>query len=370
MTTTRLPKSRARRVATIAAGLTLLIGACSSDDGSGSTDAGAPASPLAEFLGQGDFINDPEAAQARAIEDERARQEIIAECMGEQGFEYTPVDQSQFMAVSAEAEEWGSEEWVAKWGFGITTQYFSQDQVGPDLIGFDESRFETEAEEFVDPNQDYVESLSESERDAYFEALHGQDPLEGMMDESLSEEEMEAQMEDFRWEPQGCEGEAYAENNNSMSFYMDFQDEMQEMQERIESDPRVVERRRQISDCVADKGHEYESMEKLYERFYADLEELSASIDHGEPPMISEEEAAGMSQAELRELYSPPELSDEAKAELAELQAEELDLAAAVTDCDGGFDAEYEIMADIRAEYEQEFLDTHADELEQYRAET
>ena len=43
---------------------------------------------LAEYLGY-DF-NDPEAAAARAMEDERRIEEMIARCMAQEGFEYIP----------------------------------------------------------------------------------------------------------------------------------------------------------------------------------------------------------------------------------------------------------------------------------------
>lgn len=346
--------------------LALAVSACGSGD-EATTDAGAP-SPIAEFLGQADFATDPEAAEAQVIEQERARQEVIAQCMQEQGFEYVAQDPSQFISFGSEMEEYGTDEWIAKWGFGITTQYFSQDQVGPDLLGYDESAFGPD-EEFVDPNQDYVESLSDSEREAYYEALYGDPDAFPTFDESLSEEEIEAQMEDFRFEPQGCEGEAFTSQDSSFAFYQEFQDELEEMSERIQADPRVLERTTELRDCVADKGHDFESMEKVYERFYADMEKISASVGFDDFPEVSEEEMAQLSEAELQELFAPPALSDEAKAQLGELQAEEIELAQAVNECGGGFEAEYEMMADIRAEYEQEFLDTYAEELEQYRAE-
>ena len=59
-------------------------------------DSGAPtADEIAELLfGFGDIEN-AEAAQAQYEQEERERQELIAECMAAQGFEYTPVDYSQ-----------------------------------------------------------------------------------------------------------------------------------------------------------------------------------------------------------------------------------------------------------------------------------
>jgi hypothetical protein len=361
----RRQHSALRAATVVAAVAALLASACGSGDGGG-TDAGAN-SPLAEFLGQPDFSGDDEAAQAQVLEEERKRQELIAQCMQDQGFEYVAQDPSEFISFGDDTDDYGTDEWIAKWGFGITTQYFSQDQVGPDLIGYDESVMGREGD-FVDPNQDYVESLGPSEQEAYWAALYGGPDAFPAFDESMSEEEIEAQMEDFQFEPQGCEGEAYSSEDTSFGFYQEFQDELQEMSDRMEADPRVVERNSEIRSCVTDKGLEYESMDKVYQHYYEEMEKLSSSIDQGDYPDLSEEEVAQMSEAELQELFAPPELSDEAKATLGELQAEEIELAMAVNECGGGFEAEYELLADIRAEYEQEFLETYAEELEQYRA--
>ena len=138
--------------------------------------------------------------------------------------------------------------------------------------------------------------------------------------------------------------------------------------ERLEADPRIDELRREISECVADKDHEFTDMESIYGHFEDELQEIDASIDYSMFE-LSEEEMSAMSDAELEEFFrSPPALSDDAKAKLGELQAEELALAKAVSECGGGFEAEFELTAEIRAEYEREFLETYADELEPYRA--
>jgi hypothetical protein len=353
--------------------LLLLAAGCSSDE---ATTAEAASSPLAEFLGQGDFLSDPEAAEAQFAEEERARQEIIAACMQREGFEYTPVDYSQFDTFSEDIDDWGSPEWTAEWGFGITTQRFSQAQVGPNLKGWDDSRFEEgEADAFVDPNDDYIQSLGPAEQEAYYEALYGGDDAFPTIDESMSEEEQEALFEEMTFEPQGCEGEAFTEDSG-FSFYMEFEDELEEMEKRFEADPRVAERRQEITSCVADKGHDYTDMESLYERFEADLQEIDpyAGGDFEEPDFgISEEEMAQMSEAELDEFFenfefTEPELSEDDKVKLGELQTEEIELAVAVNECGGGWEQEFEQLADIRAEYEQEFIDTYGDQLEEYRA--
>lgn len=371
-TTPSSAPTRRRRVPLIAGTVALLLVAAGCG---GETTTEAASSPLAEFLGQGDFLSDRESAEAQFAEEERARQEIIAACMQRQGFEYTPVDYSQFDTFSDGIDEWGSPEWIAEWGFGITTQRFSQAQVGPNLKGWDDSQFEEEADGFVDPNDDYIQSLGPAEQEAYFEALYGGDDAFPTIDESMSEEEQEAIFEDMTFEPQGCEGEAFNEDN-TFAFYMDFADELEEMDKRFEADPRVAERRQEITSCVTDKGHDYTDMESLYERFEADLQEIDpyAGGDFEEPDFgISEDEMAQMSEAELDEFFenfefTEPELSEEDKVKLGELQTEEIELAVAVDGCGGGWEQEFELLSGIRAEYEQEFIDTYGDQLAEYRA--
>ena len=177
---------------------------------------------------------------------------------------------------------------------------------------------------------------------------------------------MEAQLDEFTFEPQGCEGKAY-EQDAANRFYTDFSDELQEMDERMQADPRVTAKKQEVIDCVADKGLTYTGMEDVYESFDERLQAIDSQVSYpGED--LTDEDFAQLSEAELDELFSnPPELPEEAKATLAELQAEEIELATAVNECGGGFQNEYEQLSEIRAEYEQEFLDQHADELEVYQ---
>ena len=123
-------------------------------------------SPIAEMLGiDFGFDSDQQAEQA---EMQREAGRITAECMLEKGFEYTAIDPSTFEFFGPGSDElpYFSEAWVEKYGFGITTQRFPQSSVG-ELVGFNDEAFGPD-EQFVDPNDAYIESLSEGERDAYF----------------------------------------------------------------------------------------------------------------------------------------------------------------------------------------------------------
>ena len=126
-------------------------------------------------------------------------QESIRQCMAEQGFEYQPMlppDDAFRVSTTEESHE----EWVAEHGFGITTWYGKEEEFR-DNAAFD----------WVDPNQEMVDAMSESERQAWYEALYGteEEQMEGA----------EVEIDDETGETiyvqtgygAGCQGKAYEE---------------------------------------------------------------------------------------------------------------------------------------------------------------
>ncbi|MEZ5411112.1 MAG: hypothetical protein R2761_23990 [Acidimicrobiales bacterium] len=364
-----MARGRTMLVAPVAllAVLTSCGGGDDTEAGTGGGDGEAVASPLSEYFGQADYANDPEQAQAQMVEEERARQEAIAACMKREGFEYIPQDPSQYIQFGpTEGEEYGSDEWTAKYGFGISTQRFPQSALGPDLVGYDDSEVGPDIE---DPNAKIQEALSPEEQAAYQEALYG-DMSKFEIDPTLSEEEQQEAMENMAYEPEGCEGEAMnAANSLPQKVYTEFSDEMEAMYERVRSDPRIVEAEQKIKDCVADKGLDYPGQEEVYTTFEERLTEIDAQVTYPGAE-LTEDDYAAMSEEELRALGSqPPVIPDEAKAELAEVQAEEIALAKAVNECDGGQEEQIKLYQEVSAEYEQEFVDAHAERLAELKSE-
>ncbi|GHE13437.1 hypothetical protein [Klenkia taihuensis] len=129
----------------------LILAGCSSSGGGGEAAAEETTSPLGVYLDAvygGDLS---EEEQQRRSEDQNRRvEELVAGCMQEQGFEYVP--NTATGTYTSGGEEWEPEdrEWVAQWGYGAV------DWPGRDDVP------EDGGEEYVDPNGDYVESLSES----------------------------------------------------------------------------------------------------------------------------------------------------------------------------------------------------------------
>jgi hypothetical protein len=339
--------------------------ACGSD-GDGTDASETAPSPIAEFLGEEAGPPDDETFRQEILDEEQARQEAIAACMQEEGFDYVAYvpDGDAFFGAGDGDVAWGSEEWVARYGFGITTLWFTQEEVGPGLTGSDDSGFDELMAE--DPNQQIFEGLSESEQDAYQVALYGDLGQQGVVDQTMDDEEAEAQREEIALEPAGCQGEAFADSA-SFDFYRDFGDELEELYQRVESDPRIIEAMQDVSECVAGQGLEFTSMDDVRARFDEHLEAIDAAVVHPGQD-LTEDEYNSMTDEELQEVFGQPRvIPEEQLAELADLQASEIELAVAVDECGGGFDDQDALYDEIAAEYEQEFLTEHQEELAGYR---
>lgn len=370
----------------------LLFSACGSSE---STEAGGDGadtddaeieyvSPLGDFLGwtQGaDF--DEEAAQAEWAEKDREVQEAVAACMTAEGFEYVPIDVSAQNAFYEQQEdlEWGSGEWTAKYGFGVSTQRFSQQKVGPDLVGYTWNDGSA-GEQPADPNQEYVESLADNERDAYSEALYGGDdsypvPIWEEEGREPTDEEMEAFDQEWQdnYVPTGCEPVAYEEIYNDgngqeqyETFDAEFGEAMVEMEERMESHPDVIAFRAEVRACVEESGAEYLSDNEAYEYFEAELAAAGLSWEDEEDP-FADLDTSGFTDEDFQRVYEEFEqqpMAPEKLAALAEVQAAEIAAAVALRECGGGWNNEAEALQDVRIELEEEFLAANADRLAEF----
>ncbi len=368
----------------LAAGV-LTLSACGGSDTS-ETAAGDDAvvefvSPIGEFLGwdQGaDF--DQEAAQAEYAQQEREAQESIASCMVAEGFEYIPVDTSaQEFTFEDQFDglEWGSDEWTATYGFGVSTQQFSQTQVGPDLVGHTWNDGGPGNDQPTDPNQAYVDSLGENERNAYYNALYGTD--QGIeWDETLTDEENQAIVDDYyenEYAPTGCEPVAYEEIYSSGEDQKEFEafdeafgDYWTELDERMESHPEVIAYRSEVRTCVEDRGVEYLEEQEAWEFFTAELEAAGLGWEATGDPFEGLD-TSDFSDEDFDRIYQEFEnqtLPADKLAALAEIQAAEISVAVAISECGGGWQTEMTALGPIRVELEEEFLTANADQLAEF----
>lgn len=174
--------------ALLCAGLLTAMSGCGAlNSGSGSdgdSDSDSGSSPLAEWLG---YSGDPVAQREQDLKIEEA----IAKCMREEGFEYQPVDYGSQPGGGADqfSDDFGKEH-----GYGIMYNYETYEGA------------EDDGASFVDPNEDYVGSLSGEEQNAYYAALYGDFAIEEPSD--VEEDEVVSAP---TLEEQGCSGKGRKE---------------------------------------------------------------------------------------------------------------------------------------------------------------
>lgn len=315
-----MPRSLpARRTATTSfvLGAALLLTACG---GSGEASDTSTDGPLADFWEDvyGEWDEDKANAEAMEIEEATAR------CMTEQGFEYQPVDQSQ-STFSFDTADQDPAEYAAEYGYGFS--------LSPEPTAEEEAAME----EWVDPNQEYVEAMSESEQTAYYEALYG--------DMASMEYDEDAEMPEYDPAQAGCQGAAQEEVYGAQNALWEseemvaFNDATTQLYEDVEKDPRLADVTTAWAGCMAEAGFSgyatpQEAMDDMMERSNA-----------------------------MWETDSPEGPSEE---QMTEIQDLERDTAVADHACQQ--EVSYaETYQDVQRELEEAFVEEHADTLETIR---
>jgi hypothetical protein len=214
-----------------------LTGCSAGSGGGGASELTQEDSPLQEYMAvvyESQDQSDFEEQQAEA-------EELIAVCMADEGFEYIPVDySSQYVEMDeGDIEDQNTKEWVAENGYGMNQT--------PEQI----AEQNEQAEEFVNPNDDYVMTLSEGEQTAYYEVLYGPGPDESEIDEDGSYE--------YNWEEGGCQGAAQHETGGediwNSDEHADLIEAMNSVWEDLEKDPAVKTLNAEWASCMADAGY-------------------------------------------------------------------------------------------------------------------
>jgi hypothetical protein len=357
--------------------------------------------PMNEFMGYDEF--DPAKAEEQYLQQERERQEIIAACMHEQGWEYTPFVYEADFGFSDPFEGMTRREYAEKYGFGYATM-------------MDDPAFNAPppTDQPVDPNQTYAESLSEVEREAYYETLYGGGhgeaiPIEelgesvsastaaasddgavtedAVTEDAVSEETVteETVTEDSVTEdsvseeavtqetaiavggtevfegPQGCQGEAYEQESQvdpaDDEFMTGVYERMNEIYQRMSSDSRVVQATKGYVECMTAAGFpEISTKEDIYQ----ELDRRMQPIYEGQmEPVTVEGDGAG--EAGDGGEFAPPQYDQEL---LAAVKEYELKLAKADLDCGEELSR---IQFEVQSELEEEFIAANEADLERLR---
>lgn len=311
-------------IATGIVALALLTGCSSGGGPTGDATLTYEDSPLAAYWEKLGGSQDQAEADAQMARSE----EIVAACMQDEGFEYTPQDTSGMSKAVEDSDDempaWDSLEYAEQYGYGATT---SQDMPMNDGA----------SEEWVDPNADYVATMSESEQQAFWEALYG---VQTMTEEPLDEETAEAEVPEYDWTTAGCQGKAQHEVYEAGQVWDDpeFEDlteAMNELWQDTQTDERTTRAYAKWADCMADEGYDFANPQEAQDSIY----ELTGEIPYDE------------------------ETGTQDEAALAEIRDQEIATAVADRTCQ---DSTGSARAALEAQFaiEQEFIDAHKDELD------
>jgi len=308
--------------------LLLLASGCGSSP-TPEASSGAAASvesPLADLLG----IPLGPGDDSQEFFDDMSRQAEIktAECMIEQGFQYTAVDNSALTGV--DIADFESREFVEKYGFGIASNPFDQ------LV-----------ESVVlpqDPNGEYVQSLSDGEREAYQIALTGELPDFDSAESTV-------------FEPSGCQGDAFDEVFAVFSVFEEFAPQLSEFEEAFDADPRILAANANWGSCMAEAGYRYADSNGAQADIQRKFDTITADPDaylSDAEIMVQAEEVLGDESTSF--LRSAGQLRPEFQAQVDVLADEERAIALASWECSADV---REISATVQQELEQAFVDKH-----------
>jgi len=207
------------------------------------TSTPVQARPLDEFIGNSGWHNQEELVRLAAQLAQR-REELIAECMRGFGFEYLPdLGSSRFSITSGVLDQTRPDdrEWVAQYGFGVVSGHRTV-ATGQERVG-------------VDPNQEFVDSLTDAERAAYLLALDGPD-IEPPPDDATA-----AEIEDWLFGT-GCAGTAERQARSESPLFLRDSDEfaplhaaISELNDRVREHPATLAALADWTNCMADAGH-------------------------------------------------------------------------------------------------------------------
>lgn len=273
---TQKPLGQRRRwVASMSGGVAILFGlaACGGTSSSSAPDSKGGGAPEEFGLSLTDLTT--------RIED---TEKAISTCMRDAGFEYVALDfvtVKQAMDSDQSAPGMSSDDFVAQFGLGITTQFDKP------LIVFGAGP----------QNDTYVDGLPESDQVAFKRALWGETP-EWNHARALEEE-------DFS-DTGGCTRVAadqlYTPGELSGTY-------VNPADIRVEQDPRMIDAIAEWSDCMATEGYDYEHPDGVSD----DLRQRLDAIAQGQDPAT---------------------LTGPSLAALEEIQSEELAIAALLTSCE------------------------------------
>lgn len=354
-----------RRLTLMISAAAVALAACggsSSPEGDeASEQAGEEPTTVAAFFGFDP--NDPDTAAANSARLNMRQQELVAACMTNQGFEYV----SAVPPIGGQDFVFDEEEYAREQGFGISTStgWLTGDGASG---GGATVEFGSALEQWTNPNDAIVEALSESEQEAYTNTLYGE----------ISELEFGSDLSDSESTDEwggGCMGEAAREvYGGADEAFQELESLFNELQQRVDSDPRVVEASGGWTACMADQGYDFQTVDELWERGLDDLSARYNELVNISDPFAgwTDEEVEIFFETSSEEAISDFYAQNQSEARqdvdleaLAALQQEERDMAVANYECS---EKQREVTQEVTQEFESQFIADNRDALEQARA--
>lgn len=204
--------------------------------------------------------------EAQAKENYLKREEVVAKCMVAAGFEYIP--RSEELSAGAipagEAEDvpqdpdglkWGTVEYAQRYGYEMV--------VWPGMLTGPSAEPDP-GSQVVDPNDEYLASLTESERAAYDEAMWGDFQFAGtQIDEDGNEVEAETDPEKM-----GCQGKAELAFGVELAWedpeFAELSEQLEQFEVTLENNEDLAILERDWSDCMTSKGFPFATRDDAY----------------------------------------------------------------------------------------------------------
>lgn len=185
---------------------------------------------------------------------QRRGEELIAACMKREGFEYTP-DAQDIPKDAVESLVGNRKAFVQKYGYGISTF------VEPPRAGA------------VDPNAAYLAKLSAADRRAYRVALIGVDS-----------DDPGAAAPSGVANTKSCVGQAQRALYGDMARYAALISKFDELDRRLQADPKVVKAVREWSACMKASGYRYAKEDDVTADLNRRLESIAGASAGGGTP--------------------------------------------------------------------------------------
>lgn len=235
---------RKKLVLSVAA-FSLTLAGCSTGEPQSEGASDQELSPLEAKLS---FLTEAfDLTEEQALENAMRQQELISQCMKDQGFEYIPTPPILSVVGPKDRLEMRSREYAEEYGYGIVNS--------PHRETADQA-FE-EAKDRGDPNEEYLASINPSEQAAYYDTLVGREPTDEEL-KSIKDGKADYDPAEF-----GCVGWANYEDekNSPYAFYED--PEFEELNRAMDDlwmnlynyDPDVEQLDSEWSTCMMDAGY-------------------------------------------------------------------------------------------------------------------